>query len=111
MPLISIIYSPFAYLQVDASVCTEMATMTDPDCMGPMDPGSSVTLEGIVWHETENGEFSQDLVHMHRVQRTGRSCTSERGVACDEAESVNCYRSTEFYGGERNVIFMDKMSY
>lgn len=33
-----------------------MATMTEPDCMGPMDPGSSVTLEGIVWHETENGE-------------------------------------------------------
>ena len=42
-------------MQVDASVCTEMATMTEPDCMGPMDPGSSVSLEGIVWHETENG--------------------------------------------------------
>ena len=33
-----------------------MATMTDPDCLGPMDPGASVSLEGIVWHETENGE-------------------------------------------------------
>ena len=41
---------------MDASVITEMATMTDPDCLGPMDPGASVTLEGIVWHETENGE-------------------------------------------------------
>ena len=42
--------------QVDAAVITEMATMTDPDCLGPMDPGASVSLEGIVWHETENGE-------------------------------------------------------
>ncbi len=31
--------------------------MTDPDCLGPMDPGASVTLEGIVWHETENGMY------------------------------------------------------
>ena len=35
---------------------TEMATMTEPESLGPMDPGSSVTLEGIVWHETDNGE-------------------------------------------------------
>ena len=42
--------------QVDASVCTEIATMTEPDCMGAMEPGSSVTLEGIVWHETDNGK-------------------------------------------------------
>ena len=51
--------TPLSFLplfQVDASVITEMATMTDPDCLGPMDPGASVTLEGIVWHETENGE-------------------------------------------------------
>ena len=48
--------SDLLLFQVDASVITEMATMTDPDCLGPMDPGASVTLEGIVWHETENGE-------------------------------------------------------
>jgi len=47
----------YTLLQVDASVCTEIATMTEPDCMGPMDPGSSVVLEGIVWHETENGKW------------------------------------------------------
>ena len=46
----------FVLLQVDASVSTEMATMTEPDSLGPMDPGSSVTLEGIVWNETENGK-------------------------------------------------------
>ena len=43
------------YLQTDASVGTEMGTMTEPDCIGPLDPGTSVTLEGIVWHETDGG--------------------------------------------------------
>ena len=28
---------------------------TDPDCLGPCEPGTSITLEGLVWHETENG--------------------------------------------------------
>ena len=46
----------FSFFQVDASVSTEMGTMTEPDCLGPMDPGASVTLEGIVWQETDNGE-------------------------------------------------------
>ena len=32
-----------------------MGTMTEPDCIGPLDPGTSVTLEGIVWHETDGG--------------------------------------------------------
>ena len=34
-----------------------MGTMTEPDCLGPLDPGTSVTLEGIVWHETDGGEI------------------------------------------------------
>ena len=34
---------------------TEMGTMTEPECIGPLDPGTSVTLEGIVWHETDGG--------------------------------------------------------
>ena len=42
-------------LQTDASVGTEMGTMTEPECIGPLDPGTSVTLEGIVWHETDGG--------------------------------------------------------
>ena len=50
-------YIGFLYLnfQVDASVGTEMGTMTEPDCLGPLDPGTSVTLEGIVWQETDGG--------------------------------------------------------
>ena len=43
----------FFNFQVDASVGTEIGTMTEPDCLGPLDPGTSVTLEGIVWNETD----------------------------------------------------------
>ena len=45
----------YGLLQTDASVGTEMGTMTEPECIGPLDPGTSVTLEGIVWHETDGG--------------------------------------------------------
>jgi hypothetical protein len=44
-------------LQVDASVGTEIGTMTEPDCLGPLDPGTSVNLEGIVWNETDGKYF------------------------------------------------------
>lgn len=40
----------------DASTDTcDVAIVTDPDCLGPCEPGTQVTLEGIVWHESENG--------------------------------------------------------
>lgn len=31
-----------------------VGVITEPECLGPCEPGTSVTLEGIVWHETEN---------------------------------------------------------
>lgn len=40
----------------DVCVGTSVGTVTEPDCLGPCEPGSSVTLEGIVWHETQGGE-------------------------------------------------------
>jgi hypothetical protein len=39
----------------DICVGTSIGTVTEPDCLGPCEPGTSVTLEGIVWHETEGG--------------------------------------------------------
>ena len=30
--------------------------MTDPDSLGPCEPGTAVKLEGIVYHETEKGK-------------------------------------------------------
>lgn len=41
---------------LDVCVGTSVGTITEPDCLGPCEPGTSVTLEGIVWHETEGGE-------------------------------------------------------
>ncbi|XP_017466184.1 PREDICTED: mucin-19 [Rhagoletis zephyria] len=40
---------------VDICIGTSVGTITEPDCLGPCEPGTSVTLEGIVWHETEGG--------------------------------------------------------
>lgn len=42
---------------VDVCVGTSVGTITEPDCLGPCEPGTSVTLEGIVWHETEGGKL------------------------------------------------------
>ncbi|XP_064619857.1 zinc finger protein 608-like isoform X2 [Lineus longissimus] len=40
----------------DASTETShVGTITEPECLGPCEPGTSVSLEGIVWQETENG--------------------------------------------------------
>jgi len=33
----------------------DASTLTDPDCLGPCEPGTSVTLEGLVWAESNNG--------------------------------------------------------
>lgn len=42
----------------DVCIGTSVGTVTEPDCLGPCEPGTSVTLEGIVWHETESGKES-----------------------------------------------------
>ena len=41
--------------QVDAGTCTDVSTLTEPENLGPCEPGTSVNLEGIVWHETDTG--------------------------------------------------------
>lgn len=35
----------------------EVGVVTEPECLGPCEPGTSVNLEGIVWHETEEGKY------------------------------------------------------
>ncbi|XP_010008755.1 PREDICTED: zinc finger protein 608-like, partial [Nestor notabilis] len=37
---------------VGVNTC-EVGVVTEPECLGPCEPGTSVNLEGIVWHETE----------------------------------------------------------
>ena len=34
----------------------EMATMTEPDNLGPCEPGTAVKLQGVVWKETDKGK-------------------------------------------------------
>lgn len=41
----------------DVCVGTSVGTITEPDCLGPCEPGTAVTLEGIVWHETQGGAY------------------------------------------------------
>ena len=43
------------YFQVDAGTITDASTLTEPENLGPCEPGTSVNLEGIVWHETDSG--------------------------------------------------------
>lgn len=37
----------------------DVALATEPECLGPCEPGTSVNLEGIVWQETEDGEGAE----------------------------------------------------
>jgi hypothetical protein len=46
---------------IDVCVGTSIGTITEPDCLGPCEPGTSVTLEGIVWHETEGGVLAVNV--------------------------------------------------
>ncbi|XP_043933427.1 zinc finger protein 609 isoform X2 [Protopterus annectens] len=39
---------------VGVNTC-DVALVTEPECLGPCEPGTSVNLEGIVWQETEDG--------------------------------------------------------
>ena len=43
-------------MQMDAS------TLTDPDCLGPCEPGTSVILEGLVWAESNNGTYFTRII-------------------------------------------------
>lgn len=49
--------STFSNFQEGMSIKKNAAVLTDPECLGPCDPGSSVVLEGIVWNESRNGEY------------------------------------------------------
>lgn len=46
---------------VDVCVGTSIGTITEPDHLGPCEPGTSVTLEGIVWHETDGGVLAVNV--------------------------------------------------
>ena len=43
--------------QVDVGTATDVSTLTEPEMLGPCEPGTAVNLEGIVWHETDTGRL------------------------------------------------------
>ena len=43
-------------LDLNGSNSNEVGTMTDPDSLGPCEPGTAVKLQGIVWQETDKGK-------------------------------------------------------
>lgn len=49
---------PSSMCQDASTEMCSVAVSTEPECLGPCEPGTSVNLEGIVWHETENGKSS-----------------------------------------------------
>ena len=34
----------------------DVGTITEPDSLGPCEPGTTINLDGIVWNETKGGE-------------------------------------------------------
>lgn len=42
-------------MQDSATETADIAVATETDLLGPCEPGTSVTLEGIVWRESDNG--------------------------------------------------------
>ena len=35
----------------------DVGTLTDPESLGACEPGTAISLEGIVWNETKGGDF------------------------------------------------------
>ena len=46
---------PILIFQVDAGTCTDVSTLTEPENLGPCEPGTTINLDGIVWNETKGG--------------------------------------------------------
>lgn len=63
---------------VGTDTCS-VATETEPDCLGPCEPGTHVNLDGIVWQETENGMLYQ--------VKAGSVCVCGGGVGVHKARS------------------------
>ena len=55
----------------------DMGTITDPESLGACEPGTAISLEGIVWNETKGGDFhanydDNDWQRWHNAAVNGR---------------------------------------
>ncbi|EAW77687.1 zinc finger protein 609, isoform CRA_b, partial [Homo sapiens] len=62
---------------VGVNTC-DVALATEPECLGPCEPGTSVNLEGIVWQETEDANYT--------VFKQKSPYSSERSCECLASE-------------------------
>ena len=86
------------YFQVDAGTITDAATLTEPDHLGPCEPGTGVNLEGIVWHETDSGTAALPPGGASAAMQTGTAaivyyCTLK---TVHRNSSQNCYDVSHF---------------
>lgn len=78
---------------VGVNTC-EVGVVTEPECLGPCEPGTSVNLEGIVWHETEEGKCNYFYIFPCARFPVMCFCPPVRGI---------CF---VVFREERKVVFM-----
>nr|XP_018670716.1 zinc finger protein 608 [Ciona intestinalis] len=49
------------------TLTADVGVMTEPDALGPCEPGTSVHLDGIVWHETDTGVLVVNVTWRNRT--------------------------------------------
>ena len=78
-------------LQGNTSGGSEAATMTEPESLGPCEPGTAVKLQGIVWQETDKGgkiSFFSPLQKKFCVQtKIARGVTLHRNFVSQKRHS------------------------
>lgn len=69
----------------------DIGVATEPECIGPCEPGTSVNLEGIVWHETDQGVLVVNVTWRNKTYvGTLMDCTRHDWAAprfCDSPTS------------------------
>ena len=49
-----------------------MGTLTDPESLGACEPGTAISLEGIVWNETKGGNLHTKKKHKKNNKKEGQ---------------------------------------
>lgn len=95
---------------LDACVGTSVGTITEPDCLGPCEPGTSVTLEGIVWHETEGGKQKYRQIRTECMLRTSCNDLHTTYSISKNGREWNDLSVTNSSLGRRARYFLEKVT-
>ena len=61
--------------------------MTEPENLGACEPGTSVNLEGIVWHETDTGKYKT----RHQIQSNRKTIFYHRNYFLSHRDTKQKY--------------------